>query len=204
MPAAGAFAIADEKKPRVMTLEFPALPTGSDRAKKLVEHGTFLDPDQCIHLVLTALLDAFLASVLDWLPSSEYTVIYTTTSGISQPKSGTAEPESYEMDTTFGSPVHMELKRDFSSHRRASSNVTLPAGPLFERYQFFSPGKYKARTLIPYSWNTNWETGIFMGLLVAILLFSILYVGISGVSSLQVSYAAFDKEVVGAAQKKGQ
>ncbi len=34
-----------------------------------------------------------------------------------------------------------------------------------------------------------------MGLLVGILLLSILYVGLSGLSSLQVSYAAFDKEM---------
>ena len=43
-----------------------------------------------------------------------------------------------------------------------------------------------------------------MGLLVGFLLLAILYVGISGVSSLQVSYAAFDKENGPAAQKKQQ
>lgn len=43
-----------------------------------------------------------------------------------------------------------------------------------------------------------------MGLIVGLLLFSILYVGISAVSSLQVSYAAFDKEMGPAAQKKQQ
>ena len=43
-----------------------------------------------------------------------------------------------------------------------------------------------------------------MGLVVGLLLFSILYVGISAVSSLQVSYAAFDKEMGPAAQKKQQ
>jgi len=44
-------------------------------------------------------------------------------------------------------------------------------------------------------------TGLFMAFIVAFVLLSILYVAISGVASLQVSYAAFDKEV-GAAQKK--
>ncbi len=43
-----------------------------------------------------------------------------------------------------------------------------------------------------------------MGLLVSFLLLSILYVAISGVASLQVSYAAFDKENGPAAQKKAQ
>lgn len=40
-----------------------------------------------------------------------------------------------------------------------------------------------------------------MAFIVSILLFMILYVAISGISGLAVSYAAFDKEV-GAAQKK--
>ena len=43
-----------------------------------------------------------------------------------------------------------------------------------------------------------------MGLLVASVLLMILYVAISGVSSLQVSYAAFDRENGPAAQKKQQ
>jgi len=43
--------------------------------------------------------------------------------------------------------------------------------------------------------------GLFMAFIVVFVLLSILYVAISGVASLQVSYAAFDKEV-GAAQKK--
>lgn len=44
--------------------------------------------------------------------------------------------------------------------------------------------------------------GLFMGFLVSLILVSILYVAISGVASLQVSYAAFDKEMGPAAQKK--
>ena len=43
-----------------------------------------------------------------------------------------------------------------------------------------------------------------MGFLAGLLLLSILYVAISGVASLQVSYAAFDKEQGPAAQKKQQ
>jgi hypothetical protein len=41
-----------------------------------------------------------------------------------------------------------------------------------------------------------------MGLLVSFLLLSILYVAISGVASLQVTYAAFDKENGPAGQRK--
>ena len=43
-----------------------------------------------------------------------------------------------------------------------------------------------------------------MGLLVGFLLVGILYAAISGVASLQVSYAAFDKEMGPAAQRKQQ
>lgn len=46
--------------------------------------------------------------------------------------------------------------------------------------------------------------GIFMGLVVAIVLLSILGVGIRGLASLEVSYGAFDKEMGPAAQKKQQ
>lgn len=87
--------------------------------------------------------DAFLASVLDVLSSNKFTVIYTTTPPHSahQPTSAETETESYEMDTQFQAPVHMDLKRDFSVHKRASdANITLPDGPLFERYQYFTPG----------------------------------------------------------------
>lgn len=41
-----------------------------------------------------------------------------------------------------------------------------------------------------------------MGLSVSLLLLAILYVAISGVASLQVTYAAFDKENGPTAQKK--
>ena len=95
-----------------------------------------------------------------------------------------SEPDSYEMDASFQAPIHMDLKRDLShQERQISQNITLPDGPLFERYQYLTPG-------------------LFMGFLVSFLLLSILYVGITGVASLQVSYAAFDKEMGPSAQKK--
>ncbi|CAK7266169.1 hypothetical protein SEPCBS119000_001889 [Sporothrix epigloea] len=56
---------------------------------------------------------------------------------------------------------------------------------LFEKYQFFTPG-------------------VFMSLFVFFIILSILYVGLSAVSSLQVPYGAFAKEMGPAAQKKQQ
>ena len=99
----------------------------------------------------------------------------------------------------------MELKRDFANHKRASGeNVTLPEGPLFERYQFLSPGMPKQslrRTPRP---ETDADAGLFMGILTAVLLLSVLYVAISGVASLQITYAAFDKETGPGKQSKSQ
>lgn len=48
------------------------------------------------------------------------------------------------------------------------------------------------------------ELGIFMGLIALVVLMSILGAGISALSSLEVSYAAFDKDMGPAAQKKQQ
>lgn len=128
--------------------------------------------------------DIFLASVLDHLVSSKYTVIYTTTPISAEHFSTISETENYHVETDFHSPIHVDLKRDFADHKRASNQTTPPrTAPLFEKYQFFGPGLY-------------------MGLLVTILLLSILYVGINGIASLEVSYAAFDKEMGPAAQKK--
>lgn len=46
--------------------------------------------------------------------------------------------------------------------------------------------------------------GIFMGLLVSVVLFLILYVGISAIANLEVSYFAFSREMGPAAQRKQQ
>ena len=45
------------------------------------------------------------------------------------------------MDSMFQTSLHTELKRDLRSHKRDTGDkITLPDGPLFERYQFLSPG----------------------------------------------------------------
>lgn len=80
----------------------------------------------------------------------------------------------------------MELKRrtgDVAGRRAAGGAGDISNAPLFVKYQFFTPG-------------------IFMGLVGVVIMLAILYVGLSAVSSLQVSYGAFDKEMGPAAQKK--
>ena len=139
--SAGTFSIVDDKKPRVVNLDFPTLAASSNRAAKLAENGLYRSCLSRPHS-LTISADAFLSSFLDMLPSTKYTVIYTTSPTASYHHQLVDETEFYEMDPAFASPAHMELKRDFSVHKRNNShgNITLPDGPLFERYQFLGPG----------------------------------------------------------------
>ncbi|KAJ9645214.1 hypothetical protein H2201_000990 [Coniosporium apollinis] len=122
-------------------------------------------------------LDATIAAA-----GERFTVIYTTTPPSSEQLAATQHKTQvvYEMDESYPEAYHMDLKRDVSSH---AENNTASNLPLFEKYQFLS-------------------SGIFMGLSVSLLLFMILYVAVTAVSSLEVSYYAFSKEMGPAAQKK--
>ncbi|KAJ3498775.1 hypothetical protein NLG97_g844 [Lecanicillium saksenae] len=86
-------------------------------------------------------------------------------------------------EAQFGDAVHQDLRR--ATHGSSAPAVERDNRPLFEKYQFFTPG-------------------IFMGIITAIVLFSILGVGIKALGSLEVSYGAFEKEMGPAAQKKQQ
>lgn len=116
--------------------------------------------------------------------AQDYTVIYITTPPTeSQAKAQLeAEQHTYEMESSFGDSVQMELKRDTSAHYKRA-NSTSDEGGLFERYQYFTPG-------------------LFMGFAAVIPLFLILLVGIRALTSLEVSYFAFSKEMGPNAQKK--
>lgn len=130
---AGSFAIASDPHPRIINLDFPALPSGKQRASKLQEN------------------DVFLSSILDLLSTSKYTVIYITTPYSEVHKAAEdEEPEMYEMDTSFSAPQeHMGVKRDFVGYGKreeeegsGNQNVTLVDAALFEKYQFFTPGMF--------------------------------------------------------------
>ncbi|KAL2269702.1 hypothetical protein VTJ83DRAFT_1886 [Remersonia thermophila] len=94
------------------------------------------------------------------------------------------EFQAYEPE--FSQPVHTDMKRwaDKELPRDAKpSDKPVDKRPLFEKYQFFTPG-------------------IFMAFIVLAVLLSILGVGLKSLASLEVSYGAFDKELGPAAQKK--
>jgi hypothetical protein len=147
--------------------------------------------------------DIFFASILDRLPSQNYTVLYTTTPPAKAHDQPISEASKYEMEMPLEEVLHLDLKRDVDFRpRQPSSNQTIVDGPLFEKYQFLSPGKLPFRHFLILA---DWVfAGIFMGFFVGILLLSILYVAISGVAGMQVSYAAFEKESGQSAQKRSQ
>ncbi|KAJ5952469.1 BIG/ATPase V1 complex subunit S1, partial [Penicillium vulpinum] len=137
-----------------------------------------LDSDRAQQL---SAFDGFLADVVDRLPSSsKYTILYIT----SPREFPETDSVIYEASgDSYQDSLHMELKRDYSAHGSASSSSNHTS--LFEEYQYFTPG-------------------IFMGLMAAFLFFAILYIGISALSSLEIPYAAFEKDTSAAVQKKAQ
>ncbi|CBX90242.1 hypothetical protein LEMA_P063680.1 [Plenodomus lingam JN3] len=118
--------------------------------------------------------------VLERAKERDFTVIYITTPQTeSQAK---VQLEHYTYESTFPDFVQMELKRDLSAHEKQPRTAE---GGLFEQYQFFTPG-------------------IFMGFVAIVPLFLILVVGIRALTSLEVSYFAFSKDMGPNAQKRQQ
>jgi len=127
--------------------------------------------------------DARINRLLNAIPeSASYTVVYISTPLNTTVRKEEQERVSYE--SQFQDAVHMDLRRDLKARVPPKINNT-DMRPLFEKYQFLTPG-------------------LFMGLLVTAIMLSILGVGLNAISSLQVSYGAFDKEMGPAAQKKLQ
>lgn len=105
--------------PKVITVSFAA-PSTNNRDHDLSEN------------------DAFFASLMQPLLSSNYTVLYTTT-----PTGTVEETTEYNMDTDSQESLHIGLKRDLGSGlQRRATNQTIIDGPLFEKYQFFTPGEW--------------------------------------------------------------
>ena len=112
----------------------------------------------------------------------------------------------YEMDDPYPSALHQDLRRDIKYEPlKSSSNSTMQDGlPLFEKYQFFSPGNQLLVHFVVGNLANENCLGLFMGLTVSLLLVIILWVGVSAIAGLEVSYMAFSKEMGPAAQNKGK
>ena len=106
-----------------------------------------------------------LDTLINNLPSPNFTVIYTTTPSAGMggledaylttspsrqqeteepPAYEMEEPLAYEVEKPYSYSSHLEMKRDLSAHPRAA-NSTRDTRPLFEKYQFFSPGRIRLR-----------------------------------------------------------
>lgn len=61
---------------------------------------------------------------------------------VSAPSTGEPAESLYEMDDPYPTAMHQGLKRDIKYEPLKSSNRSMQDGlPLFEKYQFLSPGK---------------------------------------------------------------
>ncbi|KAJ5092095.1 hypothetical protein NUU61_006965 [Penicillium alfredii] len=162
--SSGSYPSYFDEGPRIIDVEFPMLSLGSDRAQRLSEN------------------DGLLADIVDRIPSSsKFTILYVT-SPREFPETDSVVYDSGE--DSYQDSVHMDLKRDYSSHSYAGKPSS-SSKSLFQEYQYFTPG-------------------IFMGLLAFLLFIVISYIGVSALSSLQVPYAAFERDTSAAAQKKQQ
>lgn len=147
-------------------------------------------------------LDGLLADIIERLPSSsKYTLLYVT--------SPREFPETdsivYESEDAYQDPVHMEIKRDYSAHSSysRSSDESDRRQSLFDEYQYFTPGTYHTCVLVICT-HSDSMPGLFMGLLASFICIMILYVGVSALGSLEIPYAAFERDTSAAVQKKQQ
>ncbi|KAE8152555.1 BIG/ATPase V1 complex, subunit S1 [Aspergillus avenaceus] len=121
--------------------------------------------------------DGLLSDIVERIPSSKkYTILYVTTPReFDESDSGIYQSET----SPYQDPVHMDLKRDYAAH----SQTNTPNKSLFQEYQYLTPG-------------------LFMGLMATFLFLVILYVALSALSSLQVPYAAFEKDMSASVKKQ--
>lgn len=74
-----------------------------------------------------------------WLNDS-YTVLFVGTPS-TKAKTTASKTEKTIYEPEFIEPLHMDLKRDVSGNAEKPGNATRDTRGLFEKYQFFTPGK---------------------------------------------------------------
>ncbi|KXT13153.1 hypothetical protein AC579_5635 [Pseudocercospora musae] len=152
-------------------MTFPSLTSDPDARREAIQSQDWLFHSQIKDLIAN---------------HTKHTIVLVGVPGTTEEKSLEWEQEN---EPPFERNMHTDLKRDVVTgfKRQAKKKIDNPQDelPLFEKYQFLSPG-------------------IFMGLVVFLLLFVILYVGITAIAGLEVSYMSFSKEMGPNAQKKQQ
>lgn len=100
--------------------------------------------------VILLLHDTYASSIIDtYFKNEDYTLVYITTSVHAQKNSVPAsETQEYEAELPIADMMHSgELRRSLAKRKEGlTTNQTVVDGPLFDKYQFLSPG-----TCNPYS-----------------------------------------------------
>jgi hypothetical protein len=168
------------KHATVQEHQLKTLPTSggiSARKEVLGDNGElFLTVCNGVFMLTIYLPDYELGRLFDKVQADgDYTVVYFS------------NPHDFKVyEAEFDDPMQIELKRRTvdSQQIQRRKNAT-DNRPLFAKYQFFTPG-------------------IFMAFVALFIVMSIAYIGIAALSSLQVSYGAFEKDMGPTAQKKQQ
>jgi hypothetical protein len=105
------------------------------------------------------------------------------------------------MDSKYGSALHTELKRDVGAHPGRYGTAAQSAS-LFERYVFLSPGRFPFSANLKQDGGLYFWVGVLVGLLAVLPIFLIVYIALSAIAGLKVSYHAFSKDMGPSAQKK--
>jgi hypothetical protein len=123
-------------KSQIFRLDLDTLPIlEKARKQQMIENGTTLSLWLGSYLCMA---DALLSSIIDLLPTDKYTMLFFTTPAGSENSYTYAEASAYDQTES-----HWELKRDKiieDPDHPTNNSVPLDA-PLFEKYQFLTPGK---------------------------------------------------------------
>lgn len=143
-----------------------------------VQSYTNEKPDTTLLNLLPSYVDKSYMIIYAGLPSytssSEHVQAKAHSSKLATASSDSDSVDGGIIDHHHADSFRIQSRRDSGSKKGNSTIVD--HRPLFEKYQFFTPG-------------------LFMGLLVTLLMLSILFVALRAISSLEVSYAAFEKEM---------
>ena len=100
--------------------------------KQNPKHRTDIVIDDGLYDTVASVLDGDQPSVLIYITSPPPAAPHEHTDG-----------HLYEMDEPYPSAYHTDLKRDLHVHKRESNNSDMQNGlPLFEKYQFLTPGTF--------------------------------------------------------------
>lgn len=91
-----------------------------------------------------------ISTYVDLFPIKNFTVFFAITGpSVKMQNSKHEEEFSLDLDGEFQEALHIDLRRDVATHQaKKVGNQTIVEGPLFVKYQFFSPGKFISYTVL--------------------------------------------------------